>query len=141
MGALFFIEESEGGYKYALGYAMSRGTDTGIYKVKINLSPNDIFDFTRNDHKKIAKEFLNPQEYQSWENSKGSSGHIDWTSIDEEIIQEMGFRGVMIHERNAGQISKDSIVSVAVFDPKYVEIIDFIPKKDAMEKFGKTKIL
>lgn len=136
MGALFFIEESDAGYKYALRYAMSRGNDTGIYKVNIKLNPNDIFDFTRKDHKKIAKEFLNPQEYESWEQSKGDSGHIDWAVIDEELIEEMGFKGVMIHERNVGQIGKDSIVSVAVFDPKYVNIIDFIPKKDTMEKFN-----
>jgi hypothetical protein len=132
MGALFFIEESDAGYKYALGYAS--GTDTGIYRVNIKINPNDIFDFTRSDHKKFAKEFLNPQEYESWEQSKGDSGHIDWAVIDEELIEDMGFKGVMIHERNAGQISKDSIVSVAVFDPKYTKIIGFIPKKDAIEK-------
>lgn len=141
MGALFFIEESDAGYKYALGYAISRGQDTGIYRVKLNLPVNKIFDFTNFQHKKIAKEFLSDQEYSSWEESKGDTGHIDWAVIDEEIIEEMGFQGVIIHERNSGQISKSSITSVAIFDPSYVKIIDFIPKKDVIEKYGKKRLM
>jgi len=141
MGALFFIEESVAGYTYALGYAMSRGTDTGIYRVNIKLPDNQIFDFTNQKHKQIAKEFLSDQEYKSWESSKGDTGHIDWAVIDEEIIEEMGFKGVIIHERNAGQISKSSITSVAIFDPQYINIIEFIPKKVAMEKYGKKRLM
>lgn len=141
MGALFFIEESDAGYTYALGYAMARGSDTGIYRVNINLPSDQIFDFSNRKHKQFAKEFLSDQEYQSWENSKGDTGHIDWAVIDEEIIEEMGFKGIIIHERNSGQISKSSITSVAIFDPAYVNIIDFIPKKDAMEKYGKKRLM
>jgi predicted kinase len=139
MGALFFIEESEVGYKYALGYAISRGSDTGIYRVKINIPDDKIFDFTNINHKKIAKDNLPPQEYQSWEESKGISGHLDWTKIDEELLAEWGFLGVMLHERSKGfyNYSQDAL-SVGIFDPKHVEIIDFIPKKDAIEKYGKS---
>lgn len=139
MGALFFIEESDVGYKYALGYAISRGSDTGIYRVKINLPDNKIFDFTNNKHKQIAKENLSPQEYKSWEDSKGESGHLDWTQIDEEVISEWGFEGALFHERSKGFFNySQHAISVGIFDPRYIEIIDFIPKKEAIEKYGKS---
>jgi predicted kinase len=139
MGALFFIEESDVGYKYALGYAITRGSDTGIYRVKINLPDEKIFDFTKPDHKQIAQKNLSPEEYKSWEVSKGKSGHLDWTQIDEEIITEWGFDGALFHERSKGVHNfSDHVISVGIFDPKYVEIIDFIPKKEAIEKYGKS---
>lgn len=140
MGALFFIEESEAGYKYALGYAISRGSDTGIYRVKITLPENKIFDFTNSRHREIAKQYLNDQEFKMWNDTKGDSGHIDWAVIDEEMIEEMGFEGAIIHERNSGQVhwkNSSDIVSVAIFDPKYIKIIEFIPKKEALQKWGK----
>lgn len=135
MGALFFIEESDAGYKYALGYAIARGTDTGIYRVKITLPENKIFDFTNPKHRDIVKSNLTDQEFEYWDNTKGKSGHIDWAVIDEEIIEEMGFEGAYIHERNEGQIKNASdIVSVAIFDPKYIEIIDFTHKRELLKK-------
>lgn len=139
MGALFFIEESDVGYKYALGYAISRGSDTGIYRVKINLPDSKIFDFTNPKHKQIAKDNLSFQEYKSWEETKGESGHLDWTQIDEEIITEWGFEGAIFHERTKGFFNYvNHAVSVGIFDPRHVEIIEFIPKKEAMEKYGRS---
>lgn len=139
MGALFFIEESDVGYKYALGYAISRGSDTGIYRVKLNIPDSKIFDFTNKNHKKIAKDNLSSQEYDSWEKTKGDSGQLDWTQIDEEILSDWGFLGALFHERSKGFYNyAQHAISVGVFDPKYVEIIDFIPKQEAIEKYGKS---
>lgn len=135
MGALFFVKESAAGYKYALGYAISRVRGpSGVYRVKINLSSADVFDFTNHNHRAIAGKLLSHREFQSWENSKGDSGHINWAAINEEIIKKIGFKGTIIHERDSGKIGSKSITSVAVFDPQDVEIIEFVPKQQALKR-------
>ena len=137
MGALFFIEESPTGYKYALGYAISKFRNGGIWRAKINLPKNKIFDFTNPQHKKIAEENLGKEHYKSWVKSS-RNGHLCWTQIDDELFQEWGFEGAVLFERPSGffNYSEDAI-SIAVFEPQYIEIVDFIPKKEALEKYGK----
>lgn len=133
-GALFFIEESDTGYKYALGYAITKFKDGGVWRVKINIPRDKVFDFTNPIHKNIAKKNLSETHYQSWVNSSGKSGHLDWTALDDELLEEWGFEGIMLHERSAGfgQMTSHAI-SVGVFNPKYIEIVDFIPKKEALK--------
>jgi hypothetical protein len=138
MGALFFIEESKTGYKYALGYAISKYKDAGIWRVKINLSTNEVFDFTNRKHHEYAKENLNPAQFESWVKSAGASGHLDWPQIDEELMEEWGFKAVLLHERSAGFNNFDKhAISIAIFDPKHIEIVDFIPKKEALNLYGR----
>lgn len=136
MGGLFFIEENEVGYQYALGYAIMKHKNSGIWRVKINLPKNRILDWTNPKHKAVVKNHISPAEYQSWEESKGSSGHLDWAQVDEELMEEMGFLGAIFHERSQGvnNLTGDA-VSVGIWDPKYIEIIDFIPKEDIIEKY------
>lgn len=124
MGALFFIKDSDVGHEYASVYA-SKYKNGAIYKVKINISPDKVFDFTNKNHVDIAKNTLSQQEFEYWANSKGPSGHLDWSVIDEELFDEMGFNAVLFHERSKGfdGYGEDAI-SIAVFDPKFVNIIE-----------------
>lgn len=132
MGALFFVPENEDGYKYAMGYAISRSPrNWAIYRVKINLNKNQIFDFTNPQHKKIAYQNLNPEEYKSWEQSKGSSGHLDWTKVDEEILEEWNFQGAVFHERAKEILNTNKdIVSIGIFNPSPIQIIEKLTKED-----------
>lgn len=134
-GALFFIKESYTGYKYALGYAILKFRNGGVWRVKINLSEDKVFDFSKKEHRQIAKENLNQEEYEHWLNSS-KNGYLDWNVINEDILRKWGFEGAVLFERpqGFGGFDEDAI-SIAVFDPKHVEIIDFISKKELLKKY------
>lgn len=136
MGALFFSRYDRIGIKYAMGYAISRSPHKwALYIVKLNIPKDKIFNFTDPTHRKIAKEHLSNEEYNSWLSSIGSSGHLDWTKVDDELFEDMGFRAAYFQERPAGAISDDAIISVGVFNASDVEIVQKIPAKEAKEKF------
>lgn len=136
MGALFFVPENEDGYKYAMGYAIARSPrDWAIYRVRLNLSENQIFDFTNSQHQEFAKRQLNKEEYSSWLNSVGTSGHLDWTKVDDEMLEDWGFDAALFHERARSVLSTSKdIVSVGVFNPKHVQIIEILPKEVVKQK-------
>jgi len=135
MGALFFVPENEDGYKHAIGYAISRSPrDWAVYRVRLNAPDNKIFNFTNPRHKKIAQQH-SPSQYQSWEQSKGTSGHLDWTAVDEELLEEWGFKGAIFHERSKDVVnSNQDIISIGIFDPNDASIISRLTKQDIIEK-------
>lgn len=136
MGALFFVPENEDGYRYALGYAIARSpTNWAIYRIKLLANEDEIFDFTNPNHKRLAYGKLKSEQFDSWEKSKGSSGHLDWTQVDEELLDEWGFKGAIFHERpkSALKTNKD-IVSVGMFDAKDVKILEKLEKSDILER-------
>jgi hypothetical protein len=137
MGGLFFIKESPVGYKYALGYAIMKFRDGAIWRVRLNVSQDKIFDFSDPQHRKLAKEKLDPQMFNYWvESSRGD--HLDWATIDDELLEEWGFKGAVLFERPKGFSGYgEDAVSVAVFDPSVVQIVDKIPKKEALQKYGR----
>lgn len=137
MGALFFVPENKDGYKYAMGYAIARSPrNWAIYRVKLNLADNMVFNFANPEHQSLAKSKLSEEEYNSWKNSVGSSGHLDWTKVDDELLEEWGFDAALFHERARSVLStSEDIVSVGVFDPKHVQIVEILPKEIVKERF------
>ncbi len=135
MGGLFFVSESEDGYRYAMGYAIARSPkDWAVYRVKLNVPENKIFNFNNPAHQKIAYQH-SPEQYQSWERSKGTSGHLDWTAVDEETLEEWGFKGAIFHERSKDVVNAEQdVISVGIFDPTDVSIIEKLTKQDIIEK-------
>lgn len=123
-GGLFFIEESKVGYKYAAGYAATK--NGAIWRVKLNLNKSQVFDFSNRQHRTLAKRNLSPQEFEYWVESS-TNNHIDWAVVDEEILEEWGFKAALLFERAKGfdDFEHDAI-SVVVFDPSVVQIIDSI---------------
>lgn len=136
MGALFFSKYNKAGIKYSMGYAISRSPRSwALYLVKLNIPKEKIFNFNNIQHRRIAKSCLSYEEYQGWLNSIGDSGHLDWSEVDEELFEDMGFRAAFFQERAAGVVSEDSIISIGVFNPSDVQIVEKIPSKIAKEKF------
>lgn len=141
MGALFFIKESPDGWRYALGYAVTKAENSGVYRVRINLETSQVFDFSRSDHRRIAQTNLSPVEYNYWMNA-ARSGHLDWAILDGEILEEWGFRGAVLFERPQGFVGyAEDVLSIGVFDAKDVQIIDFVPKQEALQSWGRTPAL
>lgn len=133
-GALFFIKESPTGWRYAVGYAMTK-PDGGVYRCRIKLTPDQVFDFANPQHRCLARTNLSPEEFKSW-NDASRNGHLDWTSIDDELMGEWGFKGAVLFERPAGINGYDEdAVSVGVFDPADVEILGFTPKEEVLQKY------
>ena len=136
MGALFFSKYNNSGIKYSMGYAIhSNPKSWALYLVKINIPTDQIFDFTNKKHRMMAKSHLSPNQFDSWVRSSGSSGHLDWTSVDDELFEEMGFRAALFHERPANFISDDAIISIGVFNASDVKIIEKIPAVEARKRF------
>lgn len=136
MGALFFVPESKDGYKYAMGYAIARSPkDWAIYRVRLNLPDNRIFNFTNPQHQELAKRRLNAEEYNSWKSSVGTSGHLDWTKVDDELLEDWGFDAALFHERAKNVLgTNNDIVSVGVFNPKHIQILETLPKEVVKQK-------
>lgn len=136
MGAIFFVPESKDGYKYALGYAISRApANWAIYRVTFNASENEIFDFSNSSHRMLAQKRLSTSEFESWERSAARSGHLDWASIDDELLEDWGFKGVFLHERSKRVMNSSAdIVSIGIFNAADVNIIEVLKKSDILER-------
>ncbi|MFA5489878.1 MAG: hypothetical protein WC284_11765 [Candidimonas sp.] len=128
-GALFFIKDTNTGRQVASAYAIRAKVRYGegvIWKAKLHISAEQIFDFSNPSHRELAKSKLSNTEFESWIKSS-SDGHIDWTSIDEEIIHDdWGFVATYVFERSKGFAGyDDNAISIGVFDPSVVELIDY----------------
>lgn len=122
MGALFFVKDTINGRKYAVTYALrhlnnSNGT---VYKVKINLPIDKIYNHQNIKHRNILKTTVGKQTWESYLNSS-SDGQLDWTAVDDEVMNDAGFEGAIFRERLAD--NSEPIYSIGVFDEKYIEII------------------
>lgn len=121
MGGLFFVMDSPEGRKLATMYASSKyGDDGAIYFVRINLSVDEVLDLTNEKHQKRLKSELSPQEYQYIiDSSRG--GQMDWSVVDDELLEDLGFKGAILAERPEGE--SQYVYSVAVFNASDVEVV------------------
>jgi hypothetical protein len=132
MGALFFTSNTPDGMRYALGYTLAK-PNGGVYQCRIKIPPNKMFDFSKTAHRNIARQNLNPQEFNGWVES-ARANHLDWTSVDDELMEEWGFRGAIFFERPKGHNGfKTNVLSFAVFHAEDVEIIGFTPKEELLK--------
>lgn len=140
-GGLFFAKENEIGYKYALAYAIKasiKRVRTGIWRVKINLSQENVFELTNPKHLELAQNNLSEEEFNLW-TKVTESNHLHWKLLNEHLLKSWGFKGAVLFEKGSdvGFGIKGTVLSVVVFDPENVHIIDFIPKNEALQKWGR----
>lgn len=133
-GGLFFTDDTLDDLKYCLGYSSEQG---GIFKVKINLNEDEIFDIKKIKHMKLVnkhpyyKELINTiSGYPDWGNF---SILEDALNVDEDGNNPYNFKGYIFHERSKGFNNfKKNILSLCILDDSVIEIVDFIPYLQAI---------
>jgi hypothetical protein len=123
-GALFFCKDTSAGRWYVRKYGP-------ISSWRINLQVDQVFDFTDPTHQKKLRERLQQRSAQEWgriQNCVAHNGHLRWTvldmpqflappGIDEELFNELGFRGIVFSERIPGEMgAPGDILSIGIFN-------------------------
>lgn len=123
MGGLFFSKDTPNDRRYAVSYTFHHQDGGTVYKVRIKLSPDQVFDLTNRKHRQRLQAVLSPEEWNYiLESARG--GQMDWAVVDEDQLGEAGFKGVILAERPPNFAGNaDYIYSVAVFDANVVEIV------------------
>jgi hypothetical protein len=136
-GALFFCKDTPAGRWYVGNYGQH------ILNCQINIPTDQVFDFTNPTHRQKLQQRLSlflPQEWQRLQGFVCSNGHLYWTAlertypfspsgIDEDLFKGLGFRGIVLVERIAGeQGAPEDILSIAAFDPADVEVLGIVEK-------------
>lgn len=129
-GALFFCKDTPEGRWYTSTYAGSKGR---VWKVKVNMPVDAMFDITNARHRAKLQAGVSREEYANFIATAGSSGHLDWSLVNDELFEELGFRGMVFQERPKGMetglpkesgmaVLKQPVLSIAVFSGDDVEI-------------------
>jgi hypothetical protein len=142
-GALFFCKDVPVGRWYAATYARDTGK---VWTVKLSAPVDSILDLTNPRHRSLLRKHLNPQEVDSILKARGSSGHMDWTSVDDELFEPMGFRGCVFQERPKGMetglppqmnmtVLPEPVLSVGMFFAEDCHITGFVPPAEVWNFF------
>lgn len=142
-GGLFFCKDVPVGRWYAATYARDTGK---VWTVKLSAPVDSILDLTNPRHRLTLQKHLNPQEYASILEARGSSGHMDWTNVDEELFEPMGFRGCVFQERPKGMatglppamnltVLPEAVLSVGMFFAEDCHITGFVPPDEVWNFF------
>lgn len=126
-GALFFCKDTPGGRWYAGTYGER------VWICRLRTPAEQVFDFSNPRHRQILRQNVNPQEWANYANT-ARNGHLDWSSVDEEVFEPLGFRGVLFLERPAGMqtglppesgfaVLPEDVLSVGLFHPEDADII------------------
>lgn len=128
-GALFFTPTTPAGRLYAAAYA-SAAKEPTIWRVRINLPVDSVFDFGKAAHRSRLAKLLSVQEQAAIWQSADDTGQIDWPYIDEEVMTEAGFGGALLSERSsfAGRVME--VHSIAVFNADDVGIVGRVSDAD-----------
>lgn len=146
-GALFFCKDETVGRWYVASYA---GTNGRVWSAKLSAPVDTVCDITNVKHRAILRANLDPQEFEGYMSTRGSSGHLDWASIDTDRLEEIGFRGCVFQERPAGMETNlpastgmaklpYPVISVGIFSASDVHITGSIESPytstEKLEKF------
>lgn len=139
MGGLFFAKESPAGWNHAAHYAVLRGggKPSGVWRCRIRLPDDQVLDFTNETHRARLQAVMGTNFEKLVEFVGSPDGHLPWfrtpetQAAMEQFIRKAGFGGCVILERSG---AAGPILSVCVFDPDDIEIIDFVPKADALRR-------
>lgn len=138
MGALFFCKDSLVGRWYTASYARKMFSEKGkIYQVKLSAPVDTILDLTNPKHCQKLRDNISKEEYNYIMTARGTSGHMDWATVDEELLEPLGFRGCVFQERPKGmetglpaqyklQRLPEAVLSVGIFDASDAHIINWI---------------
>lgn len=134
-GGLYFSKDDEQGLQHALGYAVKSGPTGGIWYCKINLSPNQVFDYANETHMEKLQEVMDDKDFD-YIYKKGQNWSIVWMSLPsgktaEEYLLEAGFRAAIVKAKSQGA---EPNTFICVFVPGDIEIINFTPKAQLITK-------
>jgi hypothetical protein len=140
MGGIFFSKDNADGWRYATGYAIARfpGKPSGVYICRLALSRNEVLDFTDPLHRERVAKVTNDTTMRALENASGG-GQIPWfidpthQAAFERICEAAGFGGALLLERKKAT-QGIAMLSVCVFDPTHIKIVDFVPKAEAIQR-------
>ena len=141
MGALFFCKDVPVGRWYTATYAGNKGM---VWRVSLSAPVNTILDFTNAKHRNILQKNISQQEYQNMIDTLSTSGHLDWTLADEEMLEPLGFRGVVFQERPKGMITglptqqfqtlPEAVLSVGIFNATDVHMLGSITPEEIWQQ-------
>lgn len=143
MGGLFFVPENPAGWRYALGYTM-RYADGAIYRCKVDIEREDVFDIKDGFARRLMQQLLPEETFSNLMRLTGH-GHLpwmrnpDWQRLLETLLTKAGYLAAVVQERTP-TAPGGAVVSLCVFDPARVKIVGVVPKAEAMERFGRTKL-
>jgi hypothetical protein len=137
-GALFFCKDVAVGRWYTATYAGTRGK---IWQASLSAPVNSILDITKAKHRAILQKTIAREEFQAIMASRGTSGHMDWAHVDEEMLEPMGFRGAVFQERPKGMSTglppiyhmetlPEAVLSVGLFHASDIHLIGAINPED-----------
>lgn len=143
MGALFFCKDNPVGRWYTATYA---GTSGRVWQVQLSAPINSVLDITNPSHRQRLRKALNPQEFANIIDTRGTSGHMDWTTVDDEMLEPLGFRGCVFQERPAGMETglppqlgmptlPEPVLSVGMFHASDVHVTGFVPEDQVWNLF------
>lgn len=125
-GALFFVKNTPEQSLYAATYARP-----AIWRAVIDLKEDDVFDISNFEHRERVlaidtEDFVGADMLLSADRAGCDIG-LDWACIDEDVLIAAGFKAAICRERPQGIVSNEMILSLAVFDDKYVVTLDRMP--------------
>lgn len=141
MGALFFCKDIPVGRWYAATYAKGR-----VWTVRLSATADTVLDITNPRHRIRLQRGLSRPEYDNILHTRGTSGHMDWSVVDEETLEPLGFRGCVFQERPAGMETglppqlgmptlPEPVLSVGMFFADDVAITGFVPPDQMWDLF------
>ena len=125
-GGIFFAKDTEAQRAYASKYGRH------AYRASIHLSPDEVFELSVPEHVSRVAEVTGEQtpegdtgeDFLRVANSAPRFGHLDWTSVNDDVLRAAGFRACVLAERPEGVDGyTEDILSLCVFDQKAIEIV------------------
>lgn len=123
MGGLFFVKDTPNDRKYAITYTYHH-QESAVYKVRINLTQDQVFDLSNSRHLAQLRKTFNKSEVD-WFIESSRGGALDWAAMpDEDQMMEIGFRGMVLVERPPNfDGNSDYIYSICIFDANDCQIV------------------
>lgn len=121
-GGIFLVKDTLAQGAYAKTYGEI------IYRCRVNLAPDEVFELPVQDHvdraAEIATEDAIGNDFLRSAFESQRYGHVDWAVLDQEVLELAGFKGCVLAERPKGFNNfTEDILSLCVFDPGAIEIL------------------
>lgn len=142
MGGLYFVRgDVPGAWRVALAYTF-RYAEGAVWRCRIDLSHDEVFDLTNRRHQERLSEIMAPEDVTALRDY-AQGGHLPWARSEgwqaevERMLTSLGFKGSVMQERGGGATGAGTPhVSLCVFDPSVVRVIERTARKDGLAVHG-----